>query len=140
MKKVEKINELEEIAKLEEKYVSVPSAGLSTDSSGLPDVERILEKTNFNIQDAAAIGDILRVKELLDKGAEVNLIDQDGFALIHHASINGRSKVINLLIKAGADINILDKDNLTALNKEPNLLATKKRLIFLLKMALSPLR
>ena len=116
--KVEKINELEEkIAKLEEQYVSVHNTGLSTDSSGLPDVERILEKTNLNIQDAAAIGDILRVKELLDKGAEVNLIDQDGFALIHHASINGRSKVINLLIKAGADINILDKDNLTALNR-----------------------
>jgi ankyrin repeat protein len=52
---------------------------------------------------------------LIDHGADVNCIDNDGKTPLHWAVMNGRNDIIKMLISAGADKSIKDRDNLTPL-------------------------
>ena len=66
--------------------------------------------TNVNdsapLLDAAAAGDVNIVKALIDKGANVNAIDnRSGNTPLHLASIAGHPEVIKLLISSNADVN-----------------------------------
>ena len=51
---------------------------------------------------AAWAGDVDKVKELLDKGADVNYHDSDGFTALERARDNGHKKIVEMLNNAGA--------------------------------------
>ena len=52
---------------------------------------------------AALYGDALITKRLLDRGADVNSKDRDGYRPLHQAAFLGRSEVVPLLLERGAD-------------------------------------
>lgn len=49
-------------------------------------------------------------KILIQKGANVNLSDSNGWTPLFVAAASGHSKIVQLLIKSGADVNL--KNNL----------------------------
>jgi ankyrin repeat protein len=54
-------------------------------------------------------------KALLDAGANVNEVDDDGISLLQWAAISNRPEMARLLIQRGADLNHIDKKGMTAL-------------------------
>ena len=72
----------------------------------------------MDIFDEIEKGDYEMVKELLDNGVDVNIIDKNNYlnnTPLHHAS-RGNIKIVKLLIENGANINALDKDNISPLS------------------------
>jgi ankyrin repeat protein len=66
---------------------------------------------------AAMSGDVGRINYVIDKGANVNLVDETGRTSLHHiCGITGSIKVVKALLKAGADPNIQDNQGMTALH------------------------
>jgi ankyrin repeat protein len=63
------------------------------------------------------------VKELLEKGANPNARDEEGFTPLHYASFNGCASVAKLLLDSGADPNVGSKEGWT-----PPPLGCKQRL------------
>ncbi|KAK3390249.1 ankyrin repeat-containing domain protein [Podospora didyma] len=55
------------------------------------------------------------IEALLDAGADVNAIDDDGDTPLIQCMINGRADVAELLIRHGADLNVINKLGVTAL-------------------------
>ncbi len=64
---------------------------------------------------ASFYGHVDIVRQLLDKGADVNAKDKDGYTALMEASGGGHVDVVNLLLAKGADINAKDKKRWTAL-------------------------
>jgi len=60
---------------------------------------------NDDLIEAARWGDLEKVKKLLDRGADVNARDKDGWTPLHWASVHGHLDVIKLLVERGADVN-----------------------------------
>jgi hypothetical protein len=60
-------------------------------------------------------GDKEKVKELLDKRAEINIRDNDGWTPLMYASKNNDLEIIKLLLEKGANVNLTDKYGQTAL-------------------------
>jgi quinoprotein dehydrogenase-associated probable ABC transporter substrate-binding protein len=56
-----------------------------------------------------------RVRLLLDRGADPNMRDNQGYAPIHHAARNRYASLVALLADRGADVNARDSDGFTAL-------------------------
>ena len=54
-----------------------------------------------DILDAVQSGDIASVKMFLDEGVPVDLTDEEGWSLLHHAAAHGQVEVINLLREKG---------------------------------------
>ena len=46
------------------------------------------------------------VKKLLDKGVDINSIDDDGCTALYYASRNNCEKTVTMLLERGADVNI----------------------------------
>ncbi|BCB96053.1 hypothetical protein JZK55_09750 [Dissulfurispira thermophila] len=70
---------------------------------------------NYQIMDAAKMGDIVGVKELLGKGADVNAKDSNGWTALIWAAMEGKIDVINFLISKGANVYVKDNMGWTAL-------------------------
>jgi len=68
-----------------------------------------------SLHQAAVSGDINRVKELLTKGADINLKNRQGWTPLHAAVWNQKQDIAKLLIEKGADVNVKDRSNRTAL-------------------------
>lgn len=64
---------------------------------------------------AARNGDIERLKNLLAKGAKVDVRERDGLTPLMVASLRGNSAVIELLIQHGACVNAEDNNEMTPL-------------------------
>ncbi len=63
----------------------------------------------MNIFKATKKGDYERVKELLDNGVDVNIVDNcENNTPLHYASAQGYIKIARLLIERGANINALN--------------------------------
>ena len=60
-------------------------------------------------------GDILKVKKLLEEGADINAKDEDGMSALQMASSDGHTDIVNLLLEEGADVNAKNEDGKTAL-------------------------
>lgn len=67
------------------------------------------------IHEAALNGDLYQVSLLLDKGCNVDTLDQDGRTALMYAAYNGHTDVINKLILRSASVNFQDINGRTAL-------------------------
>jgi outer membrane protein assembly factor BamB len=82
-------------------------------AAGLPAVSlsaQVLDQTTLNEQlwDAARDGDVGRVKQALDRGADVNSGNRYKAGALFFAADKGHTDVIALLIDRGADVNAQD--------------------------------
>jgi uncharacterized protein len=70
---------------------------------------------NVDLIEAAAKGEITRVKNLLAKGADVNAREQQGRTALMEAAAKGQTASVEVLLAKGADIHARDQDGMTAL-------------------------
>jgi ankyrin repeat protein len=80
---------------------------------------KIKSPYSTEIVEAVRKQNIELVKELLDKGADVNTIDKDNYgkrSLLHIATDKKNKDMINLLLDRGANIDIFDNNKETALH------------------------
>jgi ribosomal protein S27AE len=61
-------------------------------------------------------GDFSSVRELIDKGVDVNVTDTNGWAFIHYATLKGLTKIIQILVEKGADPNKRTREGWTPLH------------------------
>ena len=61
------------------------------------------------LYDAAKSGDIVKARQLLQQGADVNAKDQFLRTPLHVAASEGNAEVAKLLIEKGADVNARDE-------------------------------
>ena len=66
---------------------------------------------------SASEGDIKTVKQLLEKGANINAWNKNGQTALHEASRNEHADIVKLLIDKGMDVNIEGDCNETALHE-----------------------
>lgn len=71
---------------------------------------------NQELSNAVLAADLARISFLIEKGADVNKLDSEGYAPIHIAARNKRAEIISALIAYKADINLKDRDGYTALH------------------------
>lgn len=71
------------------------------------------KEDEFPLNDAAAIGNIEKVKELIAKGYNVNTRDKDNWTPLHRAILAGHKEIAEFLIANGADVNA--KNNIGAI-------------------------
>ena len=69
-----------------------------------------------DILDAVQSGDIAIVKKFLDEGVPVDLTDEEGWSLLHHAAALGQVEVINLLREKGCRVDLIDNEGRTPLH------------------------
>ena len=55
------------------------------------------------------------VQLLLDRGAEPNIADTEGYTSLHLAALNGHNDVVLLLLDRGAEPNMINEDGVTPL-------------------------
>jgi len=75
----------------------------------------MLKKTARQMVKAAREGNIKKLTELFNAGADPNKKDTDGAAALTEAAWRGSPEIIKLLLERGADPNILDCDGCNAL-------------------------
>ena len=72
-------------------------------------------RVNMALSAAAAAGDTLEVKKLLEASASVDEADDNDWTALMHASLNGHSACVELLLRASASVDQADNDGYTAL-------------------------
>jgi len=70
---------------------------------------------NQELSNAVLASDLERIALLIDKGADVNKRDVEGYAPINIAARNEAPKIIDALVARKADVNIKDRDSYTSL-------------------------
>ena len=78
----------------------------------------VLVGCGTSIHDAAAVGDIEAVKQLLSGGADVNAKDTDdaiGMTPLHFAVANSHNEIVEMLL-VNAGVNVKTGNGLTALD------------------------
>ena len=60
--------------------------------------------------------DLLKLKELISSGEDLNQLDSYGYSALHVASANEQIDIAILLIESGIDVNIQDKKGQTILH------------------------
>ncbi|MCP4370086.1 MAG: hypothetical protein GY797_18520 [Deltaproteobacteria bacterium] len=59
--------------------------------------------------------DITEILKLLKSGADVNLINENGYSPLYMASMDGHAEIVKLLLEAGADVNKASTNGITPL-------------------------
>jgi ankyrin repeat protein len=86
----------------------IPNAGCGRiHSSSILDLEEI--SMPESILDAAAAGDVERVRTLLAAGADCNVRNGDGATALMLAAHAGNLEMVRTLVDAGADVNAVDE-------------------------------
>ncbi|GAB4228746.1 MAG: hypothetical protein Tsb0021_06300 [Chlamydiales bacterium] len=62
------------------------------------------------------IGDLERIKALLEKGAQINAQVHNGMTVLFNSTLNGNTEILTFLLSNGADANIIAKDGSTPLH------------------------
>lgn len=71
-----------------------------------------------NFMQAAMIGDLITIKELLNKqNIDINTIDSVGYTALHKACKEGQLQVVNLLLQKGANANAFVYNNQKEITK-----------------------
>ncbi len=102
------------------------AARIAVAEDDLASLERLLaEGTNINaskgkykttiLMEAAVRGNLKVIKLLLDKGANIDMVDQDGWTALMGATVQGRTEPVRLLLEHGADVNAKNCNGETAL-------------------------
>ncbi len=78
-------------------------------------INKILRK-RMGLLDAAAIGDVDRIKSLLDEGAAIHSVDEHGRTALHCALDDGALSAAAFLMEQGADLQLPDACGRTALD------------------------
>ncbi|CAB1064063.1 hypothetical protein D1BOALGB6SA_8854 [Olavius sp. associated proteobacterium Delta 1] len=97
---------------------------LFQEDSGLPATGRLDAQTKimlsaqrvpsqFSLNEAVRLKDIVLVKALIDGGTDVNARDKLGETPLHDAVVRGYGDIASLLIEKGADVNAPDVRGLT---------------------------
>lgn len=71
---------------------------------------------NQELSNAVLASDLERIKFLVEKGADINRRDAQGYAAVHSAARHRDDAVLALLVSLKADVNIADQDGFTALH------------------------
>ena len=79
-------------------------------------IKRLLTCKDLELHIATYKGDVWRVEELLEKGADPNAQDYDGRTPLHVATSKGDVLIVELLLKHGADPNTQTKFGYTPLH------------------------
>jgi len=72
-------------------------------------------KLNWDLMLAAQAGDAATVRQLLDKGANIDFRDDDGNTVLINAAQMGHTEVVKLLLDKGANIDAKNNNGQTAL-------------------------
>lgn len=74
-------------------------------------------KANLNAKllELCETGNMDELGQVLDQGADVNFVDQDGYSALILSACFGNFKAMQLLLSYGADIDFVSKDGCTAL-------------------------
>ena len=75
-----------------------------------------MEKQNKALMEACDFGNLAKVEEAIEEGADVNYKNRAGSSPLLVASIKGNIKLAKLLIEKGADVNVKDLWNITPLS------------------------
>jgi ankyrin repeat protein len=70
---------------------------------------------NTPLKVVAVRGDLHAARLLLDAGAEVNAVNEDGFTALHHAASHGHTEIVALLLERGAFLEARNADGRTPL-------------------------
>ncbi len=89
--------------------------GASAITTSNKDIGQLI-KQNLALIDAARSGDDKAVKDMLDKGACVNIHDADGRTALTEAAWNNHLETVKLLLEKGADVNAKKKDGASPLS------------------------
>ena len=65
---------------------------------------------DYELFEAAEIGDLIEVQTALKNGANPNAKDDDGWTPLHWAAFKGRVNVVKLLLERGANPLIADNE------------------------------
>lgn len=71
--------------------------------------------TTLDLVRAAVAGDVDRLAQLLQAGADPNVVGTDWRAPLHHAVVLGRLDMVRALVRAGARVDWQDADKVTSL-------------------------
>ncbi|HBL98362.1 TPA: hypothetical protein DDZ86_01820 [Candidatus Dependentiae bacterium] len=66
-------------------------------------------------------GTVKTIKELIGKGAKVDLKDSLGYTPLHYAAFSHRCEFERVLVEMGADVNLKDPNGRTALDLDPEI-------------------
>lgn len=78
--------------------------------------ESVNNKNEPNLHLAIKDKDKILIKDLIDKGADVQANDSEGATPLHYAASFGDEEIINLLVEQGADIKATGKNYKTPIN------------------------
>ncbi len=101
--------------KLFQEEIGVPATG-RLDPQTKDKLTNYREPSQFSLNEAVRLNDIVLVKALIDAGADVNEKDEAGEAPLHIAIVEGYQDIATLLIEKGAEVNIGDGRGLTPLH------------------------
>lgn len=65
---------------------------------------------------AADIGNLEQVKQLVDQGTSVNVVDETQTTPLHWAAFRGHTEIVDLLIENGALVNTVDEGGFSPLD------------------------
>ena len=92
---------------------TITTTPLSASRPGLPLTMSTLDK---QLVDASREGNVARVTELLEKGANPNKRDKYGMSVLMEAAEEGNLQIVKVLLDKGADPNLKDKLGLTTMH------------------------
>jgi ankyrin repeat protein len=72
--------------------------------------------TDESIFLAVSINDLSRVRRLLERGANVDVVDNSGWTPLHVAAHHGHRDIVALLLRSGANVDAVDNNGWTPLH------------------------
>ena len=77
------------------------------DDSDEDDYDAVLATDVTPLMEAAVLGDLVKLRQLICEGAEIEARDSDGDTALVYAVINGKDAAVSSLLSSGADIKAL---------------------------------